>query len=77
MGSTMGTNSAGVCSGGCPLKATANLITEAIEGYCTKTLGLPDGEAYALYKRHGTAIKGLILENILVCRKRPFCRARS
>jgi pyrimidine 5'-nucleotidase len=39
----------------------ANQITQRIDTVCTK-MGLPSGEAYELYKRHGTALKGLLEE---------------
>ena len=37
--------------------STAALITEAIERYCVDKCGCAPGEAYQLYKKHGTALK--------------------
>mmetsp|Transcript_41505 Transcript_41505/g.56593 ORF Transcript_41505/g.56593 Transcript_41505/m.56593 type:complete len:232 (-) Transcript_41505:489-1184(-) len=45
--------------------STANKLTEKIEKYCTEELGLAPGVPYALYKQHGTCLKGLIEEGIL------------
>lgn len=42
----------------------ANQITSKIDEWCTR-LGLPSGEAYELYKRHGTALKGLLNEGYI------------
>ena len=44
---------------------TARLLTEKIEEYCLRHLGLPPGKAYELYKAHGTCLRGLIEEDIL------------
>ena len=35
----------------------ANKLTAKIEEWCTSKKGLPPGEAYQLYKKHGTALK--------------------
>ena len=40
----------------------ANQLTKKIEEWCTTKKGLPAGEAYELYKKHGTALKGLLAE---------------
>ena len=40
----------------------ANKLTANIEEWCTSKKGLPAGEAYQLYKKHGTALKGLLAE---------------
>jgi len=45
--------------------ATATLITASIEGYCQTKLGLPAGKAYELYKKYGTALRGLVEEKLL------------
>lgn len=45
--------------------ATADLLTKRIETWCVEKLGLSPGEAYRLYKRHGTALKGLLAEGLL------------
>mmetsp|Transcript_3016 Transcript_3016/g.4367 ORF Transcript_3016/g.4367 Transcript_3016/m.4367 type:complete len:281 (-) Transcript_3016:3-845(-) len=37
----------------------ATMITDNIENYVTKKLGLPKGRAYELYKKHGTCLRGL------------------
>jgi len=42
----------------------ANQITQKIDQWCTAK-GLPTGEAYELYKRHGTALKGLLAEGYM------------
>ena len=41
--------------------ATANKITSAIGDY-TRQIGISKAEAYALYKKHGTTLKGLVNE---------------
>lgn len=41
--------------------ATAKKITDSIAAYTTK-LGVSKDEAYALYKKHGTCLKGLLVE---------------
>lgn len=41
----------------------ANALTERINSYATKVVNLPDGKAYELYKKHGTCLRGLQLEN--------------
>mmetsp|Transcript_16057 Transcript_16057/g.32931 ORF Transcript_16057/g.32931 Transcript_16057/m.32931 type:complete len:260 (-) Transcript_16057:23-802(-) len=43
----------------------ANRLTVAIENFCTNELGLEKGKAYKLYKEHGTALLGLLNENLL------------
>jgi len=45
--------------------ATAERLTESIEGYCTQRLGLPPGKAYQLYQTYGTAIHGLLEEKLI------------
>jgi putative hydrolase of the HAD superfamily/pyrimidine and pyridine-specific 5'-nucleotidase len=40
----------------------ANKLTAKIEEWCTSKKNLPPGEAYQLYKRHGTALRGLLAE---------------
>jgi len=40
----------------------ANQLTAKIEEWCTTKKNLPPGEAYQLYKKHGTALKGLLAE---------------
>jgi pyrimidine and pyridine-specific 5'-nucleotidase len=42
----------------------ANRITASIGKYCKEKMGLPDGEPYNLYKRHGTCLRGLQKEEI-------------
>ena len=44
---------------------TANVLTAKIESYTTQRLGLRDGDAYALYKKYGTCLKGLMEEKYL------------
>ena len=44
---------------------TAGLLTKRIEGYCVEKLGLAPGRAYDLYKKHGTCLKGLVVENVI------------
>lgn len=44
---------------------TANQLTKKIEEWCTEKKGLPPGEAYALYKKYGTALKGLLVEKYI------------
>ena len=41
----------------------ASHLTEKIEQYCVERKSLPRGEAYKLYKEHGTALRGLLAEN--------------
>ena len=43
----------------------ASRLTSRIEEWCVKEKDLPKGEAYNLYKKHGTALRGLLRENIL------------
>ncbi len=43
---------------------TAKIITNNIEKYFTETLDQPEGCAYAMYKKHGTALRGLQKENV-------------
>jgi putative hydrolase of the HAD superfamily/pyrimidine and pyridine-specific 5'-nucleotidase len=40
-------------------------LTTKIEEWCTTKKNLPPGEAYQLYKKHGTALKGLLAEGIM------------
>jgi len=40
----------------------AKHLTERIEEWCVKHARLPEGEAYRLYKKHGTALRGLLAE---------------
>jgi FMN phosphatase YigB (HAD superfamily)/8-oxo-dGTP pyrophosphatase MutT (NUDIX family) len=40
----------------------ASKLTAKIEEWCTSKKNLPAGEAYQLYKKHGTALKGLLAE---------------
>ncbi|GFH55191.1 hypothetical protein CTEN210_11667 [Chaetoceros tenuissimus] len=40
----------------------ASQLTAKIEEWCTTKKNLPPGEAYELYKKHGTALKGLLAE---------------
>ena len=40
-------------------------LTERIEAYCVGKVGLPEGEAYRLYKEHGTALRGLLARGLL------------
>ena len=40
----------------------ARHLTEKIEEWCVKHAGLPEGQAYLLYKKHGTALRGLLAE---------------
>ena len=40
----------------------ASTLTAKIEEWCTSKKNLPAGEAYQLYKKHGTALKGLLAE---------------
>jgi pyrimidine 5'-nucleotidase len=42
----------------------ARQITKKIDEWCVEK-GLPSGEAYELYKRHGTALKGLLVEGFM------------
>ena len=42
----------------------ANRITKSIGAYCSEKLGLPEGEPYNLYKKHGTCLRGLEKEGI-------------
>lgn len=41
---------------------TANKLTAKIEEWCVNNVGLPPGKAYELYKKHGTALRGLLAE---------------
>lgn len=41
----------------------ASKLTHKIEEWCVSKKNLPAGEAYQLYKKHGTALKGLLAEN--------------
>ena len=43
----------------------ANLLTAKIEEWCTREKQLAEGEAYQLYKKHGTALKGLLAEGYM------------
>jgi len=40
--------------------AVANQITRSIEEWCIEHAGLGPGDAYGLYKEHGTALRGLM-----------------
>lgn len=40
----------------------ASKLTAKIEEWCTSKKNLPQGEAYRLYKKHGTALRGLLNE---------------
>lgn len=42
----------------------ADVITKRINSYTTEKLGLDHGRAYELYRRHGTCLRGLQMENI-------------
>lgn len=42
----------------------ANMLTKKIDAYCMN-IGLREGEAYMLYKKHGTALKGLLAEGYI------------
>ena len=42
----------------------ANRITKSIGAYCSEKLGLPEGEPYNLYKKHGTCLRGLEKEGV-------------
>ena len=44
--------------------ATAQKITESIGAY-TESIGVSTERAYELYKRHGTCLKGLLLEGLI------------
>jgi len=44
---------------------TANQLTQKIETWCTQQKGLPPGYAYQLYKKYGTALKGLLAEGYI------------
>lgn len=44
---------------------TANALTAKIESITTRELGLDEGAAYALYKKYGTCLRGLMEEKIL------------
>ena len=43
----------------------AGHLTEKIENHCQKEFGLAKGQAYMLYKQHGTALRGLLEEGYL------------
>jgi pyrimidine 5'-nucleotidase len=43
----------------------ASKLTTKIEEWCTSKKNLPPGEAYQLYKKHGTALKGLLAEGLM------------
>lgn len=42
----------------------AQILTDLIDDYCTTRLGLPPNEAYKLYKKHGTCLRGLQVEGV-------------
>ena len=44
---------------------TANKITESIAAYTQEKLNVDQKQAYALYKQHGTCLKGLLAEGII------------
>jgi len=46
----------------------AQKLTAKIEDWCTSRKNLPQGEAYQLYQRHGTALKGLLAEGHIINR---------
>ena len=43
----------------------ANLLTAKIEEWCVHKVGLPQGQAYELYKQYGTALRGLLAERLI------------
>ena len=43
----------------------ANALTARIDDYCSNRLGLPSGYAYDMYKKYGTALRGLQEEKLL------------
>jgi len=43
----------------------ADKLTAKIEDWCTKKKQLPEGKAYELYKKYGTALRGLLAEDLL------------
>ena len=43
----------------------ASKLTSKIEEWCVKKKNLPPGKAYELYKKHGTALKGLLAEGYM------------
>jgi pyrimidine 5'-nucleotidase len=43
----------------------ANMLTHKIEEWCVQQAGLRPGQAYELYKKYGTALKGLLEEGYL------------
>lgn len=43
----------------------ASKLTSKIEEWCVSKKGLPPGKAYELYKKHGTALKGLLAEGYM------------
>jgi putative hydrolase of the HAD superfamily/pyrimidine and pyridine-specific 5'-nucleotidase len=44
---------------------TADHLTAAIDKWCVEKHGLPSGYAYELYKKYGTALRGLLAEGYL------------
>ena len=44
---------------------TANKLTDKIDEWCVQQHDLPTGHAYKLYKKYGTALKGLLAEKFL------------
>ena len=44
---------------------TADQLTQKIEDWCIQKKGLPPGEAYKLYKKYSTTLKGLLAENYI------------
>jgi len=43
----------------------ADRLTAKIEEWCTTKKNLPKGKAYELYKKHGTALRGLLAEDCI------------
>lgn len=43
----------------------ARKLTAKIDEWCTTRKGLPPGKAYQLYKNHGTALKVIIVVDVL------------
>jgi pyrimidine 5'-nucleotidase len=44
---------------------TANLLTAKIDDYTQTVLGLPPGKAFELYLKYGTALRGLVEEQLI------------
>ena len=43
----------------------AKLLTAKIESFCSERLAMREGHAYELYKKYGTCLRGMQLENII------------